>query len=368
MTTVAVCPNRDCGRVSHFGGDPLGRIFRCGRCGSKLSGRTLAYGPATAARQAPRRSERKVPARTLGAARFGGFGRFEVRRLLSRSDAGAVYLAFDPTRGADVQVTVWNPAEGEARERLVNAARSLVGLGHAGLARVIDVLEGRGCVSVVSERLTGPTFDTLPSGDRLDLDQAVGLAAGIAEALDFAHARDVIHGDLHAGQVVLGASGGPVLTNFGLPGLPRSAASSWSVSPASLAPARLSADPGGQSDATAGADQYALGVLLYELLCGLPPFVGPSDRVFDDARRADPPPLRSYRRDVSRSLERICLKAMAKEPGRRHASCGVFSEALRDWSVAENGRTTIAVMARWPLRRPAAALSWMLGLSWSGHW
>jgi serine/threonine protein kinase len=106
--------------------------------------------------------------------------------------------------------------------------------------------------------------------------------------------------------------------------------------PAYVAPEQVQ---GGQSHALAASDQYSLGVVFYELLCGQPPFCGPPSYVLFHTIHRDPPSPQSLAPKIPRALASVCLKALAKRPDDRYASCQQFAEDLRRWLRGETPQT-----------------------------
>src|SRR5262249_44288320 len=164
------------------------------------------------------------------------------------------------------------------------------------------------------------------------------LAARLADALGYAHARGILHRDVKPANVMLDAQDQPILVDFGLARQSMSAAQTLTQTGAVLGtPAYLAPEQLGEKAAQAGyaSDLYSLGVTLYHLLTGAVPFTGPVQSVMVQVLFHPPTPLRRHRPELDPALEAICLKAMAKEPAERHASGQAFARALEGWLAGQ---------------------------------
>jgi serine/threonine protein kinase len=298
-----------------------------------------------------------------------------VRGVLGTGACATVYRAFDPELDREVALKVPLPgavADQAARERFVGEARALARLRHPGIVPAYDAGSQGGLPYLATALIEGPTLAALLREGPLGSSRAAGLAAELAEALEYAHGAGIVHRDVKPANVLLEPGGAARLTDFGLartpghhdrPGPSGTGDSVLTGTPAYVAPEQAE---GGPASARPASDQYSLGVVLYEMLCGRPPFLGPPALVLYYARHDDPVPLRAHRPDLPRELERICLKAMARDPDRRYPSCGDLAADLRRWS-ARAGSVAAALgsvgrASRWASRRPAAALATLLAV------
>jgi WD40 repeat protein len=266
------------------------------------------------------------------------FGRYRILRRLGGGGMGEVYLAHDPLleRPVALKVPRFQPGHGpEVVERFYREARAAARLAHPNLCPIFDVGDAGGTPFLAMAYLEGqPLSDLVRESGPLPPRRAAELVRGIALALEEAHRRGVVHRDLKPANVMVNPRGEPVVMDFGLArqteagGERLTRAGALLGTPAYMAPEQV------RGDGTAGEalwDVYSLGVILYELLTGRPPFEGPVALVLARVVSETPPPPSQYRPDLSPRLESICRKAMAREPGRRFASMRELSDALADY-------------------------------------
>jgi eukaryotic-like serine/threonine-protein kinase len=240
------------------------------------------------------------------------------------------------------------------RARFLAEARAAAGLSHPNVVAVYDVGVDAARPFIVMERVDGPTLAAhLRSTGPLPEAEVEALADAILAGLQVAHRRGLVHRDVKPGNVLLPADGGAKLADFGIAksldatvGL--TAAGEVLGTPRYLAPELLAGDP-----ASHASDVYAVGVLLYELLTGGPPFDGPSPMSVALAHQRDPvPPVAATRPDVDPALQALVDRALAKDPADRFPDATVMRAALRDVTNATAATTT--VLTATPTPDPAA--------------
>ena len=261
-------------------------------------------------------------------------GRFEVRALLGSGGFGSVYRAHDPLLGREVALKVAhaglveNPTQ---RERFLREGRAAAKLRHPHLVAVYDAGCEDGAYYMAAAYVEGRTLAKARKQGELDLRQSAAIVRQLAEALAYAHRQGIVHRDVKPANVLLDARNQPHLTDFGIAHQQGSAEKlthdgAILGTPAYMAPEQAA---GRQGDPLPASDQYSLGVVLYELLTGQPPFSGPPVAILHGVLHQEPPAPRRVNSAVPRDLERICLKAMAKRPEDRYADCREFAEDLR---------------------------------------
>ncbi len=251
-------------------------------------------------------------------------GRYQIQGRLGESRLGVVLQAVDLQTGQPVAVKLLSPAFSErAIARLMLQAKQVTGLNHPNIVRVLAWDQAEGHFFHVEEIVAGPTLEeTLAQRaaegkpPALSPRQALEIAHDIAQALEYAHARGVVHGNLKPANVFL-TEDGARLSGFGL-GQLESGQTLLDRPLLFLSAAYLSPEQILGQAMDARTDLYALGVILYQLLSGSLPFEGPDEEVLEAHLRRPPAPLREENPHLSPSLEHMVLKLLAKNPNDRY--------------------------------------------------
>jgi hypothetical protein len=297
---------------------------------------------------------------------LGRIGRFELRAVLGQGTFGRVYRAYDPQLEREVALKVprFGPDQPGQVERFLGEAKAAARLRHPNVVAVFESGRAGDEYYIASEFVEGRPLSDVLRESPPDFGQAARWVRDLARGLAYAHAAGVIHRDVKPANVLIDRAGRPQLTDFGLAkrvgeDATRTADGTVLGTPAYMAPEQARGDL-----AAVGphSDQYGLGVVLYQLLSGRLPFVGPPHAVLAQVTGEDPPPPGRINPAVPRDLEAVCLKAMAKEPARRYAAAGDLADDLDRFLAGEPVRARRPGVrdraGRWLRRhRQAAALA-----------
>ena len=204
--------------------------------------------------------------------------------------------------------------------------------------------------------------DTIPDGG-VPFAHAARVVRELAEALAYAHEQGIVHRDVKPQNVMLDKQNRVHLMDFGLASRQDEEARLTNDGAVMGTPAYMSPEQakGQQGEAQPATDQYAAGVVLYELLTGQTPFAGPPAVVIANVLRVEPDPPRKRRPDVPTDLETICLKAMSKRPEDRYPDCQDLADDLRRWQEGEPitaRRMGLGERAvRWARKEPKVSLA-----------
>src|SRR5258706_1405449 len=277
-------------------------------------------------------------------------GRYQVGELLGYGGMAEVHRGRDLRLGRDVAIKMLRTDL--ARDRTFQArfgreAQNAASLNHPALGAVYGTGEERAPTGetipfIVMEFVNGRTLkEVLTAEGRLMPRRALEITADICAALEFSHRHGIIHRDIKPGNVMLTQTGQVKVMDFGIARALASGATTMTQTSAVIGTAQyLSPEQARGEPVDARSDVYATGCVLFELLCGHPPFVGdnPVSVAYQHVRE-DPLPPSESNRDVPPDIDAVVLKALAKNPLNRYQSAG---EMRADVMRAAAGRPVSA--------------------------
>lgn len=285
-------------------------------------------------------------------------GPYELLEIVGRGGMGVVYLAERADRQFEKRVAVKLMPRGmesaEIERRFLAERQILATLEHPGIARLLDgQVTDDGHPYLVMEYVEGRPIDEYCRDEGLGLDERLELFLAVCDAVQYAHQNLVIHRDIKPSNILVTAEGQVKLLDFGIAKLLDPAAESTAQTLFQpLTPRYASPEQIANRQVSTVSDVYSLGVLLYELLTGEPPYrldglsaaeaesaVGleepaPPSSAAARANDADAPPEPSrWRLRLRGDLDNIVLKALAKEPDRRYATAERLADDIRRYLV-----------------------------------
>jgi serine/threonine protein kinase/tetratricopeptide (TPR) repeat protein len=254
------------------------------------------------------------------------FGHYRLLSLLGQGGFSEVYLGehiYLKTQAAIKILTI--PLERDERSNFLSEARIIAHLDHPHIVRVLDFgLQDRVPFLVLSYAPHGSMHQLYPKGEALPLSVIVSTIKQVASALHYAHSQQLVHGDVKPENILVGRDHEILLSDFGVAVVASHPLQRSDISGtvAYMAPEQLRGEP------TFASDQYALGIVVYEWLCGSRPFTGTFTEIAMQHLHSAPPPLRDRQPQLSPAIEQVVMRALAKDPQQRYASILDFAQAL----------------------------------------
>jgi len=268
------------------------------------------------------------------------FGQYQITELLGIGGMSAVYKAHQESLMRDVALKVLPPsfaAQPTSLERFLREARTAAALEHAHIVPVYDYGNYGGLSFVVMRLLSGGNLaERLMLADQTDaplpsLYEVADILKRLANALDYAHSRGVIHRDIKANNVMFDDQGSPYLVDFGIAKLTHAVNALTGTGVAMGTPLYMAPEQWRGESVTPATDQYALGVTTYAMLTGHLPFEAPTPyALMHKHLNEQPPPLDTWRADLPESVKKVIDQAMAKKPNNRFPSAKDFAEAFEE--------------------------------------
>jgi len=265
------------------------------------------------------------------------YGRYEIIEELGKGSMGVVYRAYDPQIDRPVALKVLREDRMTSEafvQRFLKEAKAIGRLSHPNIVTVFDAGEDKGTIYIAMELLEGNSLNRMAEDNRLTLKETVHLGIQIADTLDYAHRKGIVHRDVKPSNIILQSNGQIKITDFGIAhiedpsALVQTQAGEILGTPAYMSPEQVLSRP-----VDGRSDLFSLGIILYELCTGRRPFGGENmAAIFHAITQDHPPEPTQINPAISQELSQIILKCLRKMPDDRfeagHALARALSQSL----------------------------------------
>ncbi len=261
-------------------------------------------------------------------------GKYEIREVLGRGGMGAVYKGFDPAISREVAIKTIAKSSLDEDElqhllaRFRHEAQVVGRLAHPGIVQIYDYGEDETLAYIVMELVNGKTLhEHLQQHANYDLREVGEIIGQVLEALGHAHAAGVVHRDMKPSNIMINKDGGIKISDFGIAHTEASELTQHGDvlgTPHYMAPEQFLGLP-----IVVATDLYAVGVIAYDLLTGVKPFVGTTVTVMQQVLNQRPADPTSLNPALSTLVDRVLQRALAKKPEERFQSAREFAVAFR---------------------------------------
>ena len=266
--------------------------------------------------------------------------RYQVTHLIARGGMAMVYRAQDELLSRAVALKILYPelsADPLFVERFRREAQAAANLSHPNIVPVFDWGEDDGTYFIVMELIDGTSLaEMLRGGRTLTASRSAQLIAQVAAALGYAHRSGVVHRDVKPGNILITSDGQVKVTDFGIAQAVATEDQLAEAGSVMGTATYFSPEQAAGSSVDGRSDVYSLGVVLYEMLAGRPPFIGdtPVDVAGQHVNDVVPPPTQ-FNDAIPRDLEAITMQALAKWPDQRYQSADEFRADLLRFSEGQ---------------------------------
>jgi TonB family protein len=271
-------------------------------------------------------------------------GQYTLGEELGRGSMGVVFRGFDPAIGRAVAIKLVHISQyasaadqAEAKLRFTREASAAGRLSHPNIVIVYQFGEQDDLEYLVQELVEGESLEKrLSNGHAQDPKAVISLLGQIADALDYAHGEGIVHRDVKPANIMVRGDGKAKITDFGIARIASQAITRTGYSMGTLA--YMAPEQIMTAKVSGKADEFSLAVIAFQMLCGQRPFVAETDpALIFKIVSEEPPRLDAVDRSFSPRVSDVLLRAMAKNPDQRFATCAEFVQEL---DAALNGATS----------------------------
>ena len=261
-------------------------------------------------------------------------GQYQIVEQIGLGGMATVYKAYQPSIDRYVAIKILPKQlahDPNFVKRFQHEARAIAALEHPHILPIHDFDTEGEYTYLVMRYVEGGTLTNL-MGQSLPYERIIQIVGNIARALDYAHQQGVVHRDIKPSNILIDKHGEELLTDFGIAKMVEGSSDTQLTSAGSIlgTPAYMSPEQAEGKPVDGRSDIYSLGVVLYELLTGQPPYRAETPLAIVLMHLNDPlPPPRTIKPGIPEPLERVVLKAMAKKPEERFQTAADMEKALK---------------------------------------
>jgi serine/threonine protein kinase/dienelactone hydrolase len=289
-------------------------------------------------------------------------GKYNIIEVSGRGGMGIVYKAKDTKLKRSVALKFLPPElilDEEAKERFVLEAQAAAALSHPNICTIHEIDEEAGKSFIAMEYVEGQSLRTKIEKGPLEIDEALNISMQVAEGLEEAHKKGIIHRDIKSANIMVTYKGQAKVMDFGLAKvkgatlLTREGTTLGTV-------AYMSPEQAKGKEVDNRSDIWSLGVIMYEMLSGQLPFKGEREAsILYSVVHEEPKPLKEIKRDLPLELQQIIARALKKKPESRYASASEMLKDLRKYQdvlrAEELGAFNLRTLLR-RIRKPRVAI------------